>query len=185
MVQCDKCDQWYHYECVAVNSGVADVSWSCEGCNTNNYVATRSYATAQMERNPAVPNTIGQLRQPQASSSPTTTGETKQMASMITAGTSNGILSSTGVVASSSAGAQFMAKTTTSSAATNSVSFPLNNIQTEPRPTQPNTTFSPNVNLQLKLLEEQQRLQQEFLERKYKILSQMGDINQFHQIPQI
>lgn len=25
MVQCDKCDHWYYYDCAAVKSGIADV----------------------------------------------------------------------------------------------------------------------------------------------------------------
>nr|XP_029721922.1 transcription factor bye1-like [Aedes albopictus] len=34
MVQCDKCDGWYHYDCVGVMEEVADNSWSCTNCKT-------------------------------------------------------------------------------------------------------------------------------------------------------
>nr|XP_029715742.1 uncharacterized protein LOC115259349 [Aedes albopictus] len=33
MVQCDECDQWYHFVCVGVTSGIADDSWSCAKCS--------------------------------------------------------------------------------------------------------------------------------------------------------
>lgn len=33
MVQCDSCDKWFHFECVSVNSDVANVSWNCDSCN--------------------------------------------------------------------------------------------------------------------------------------------------------
>lgn len=39
------------------------------------------------------------------------------------------------------------------------------------------------MDLQLKLLEEQQRMQQEFLERKYQILSQFGETGEIQQNP--
>ncbi|XP_062700682.1 uncharacterized protein LOC134284974 [Aedes albopictus] len=32
MVQCDKCDDWYHFECVEVSQGVADRDWHCPSC---------------------------------------------------------------------------------------------------------------------------------------------------------
>lgn len=83
MVQCDKCDQWYHYDCVAVNSGVANISWNCKGCDCNTEAAGTN-ATAHSVGNPAIPNSMDLLKQPQATSSPTTTGGTQQLASTIT-----------------------------------------------------------------------------------------------------
>lgn len=38
MVQCDDCDQWYHYGCVGVDANVADVSWSCEQCRISSSI---------------------------------------------------------------------------------------------------------------------------------------------------
>ncbi|XP_073821123.1 uncharacterized protein [Musca autumnalis] len=73
MVQCDKCDKWYHFNCVGVNSGVSEVSWSCDGCNLNK-------ETTSMEENQSAANTIGLLNVPQATSSPTNAGELLQMA---------------------------------------------------------------------------------------------------------
>nr|XP_029715581.1 uncharacterized protein LOC115259208 [Aedes albopictus] len=32
MVQCDKCDDWYHFECVEVSQGVATRDWQCPCC---------------------------------------------------------------------------------------------------------------------------------------------------------
>lgn len=87
MVQCDKCDQWYHYDCVAVNSGVANISWNCEGCDCNTEAAGTN-ATAHSVGNPAIPNSMDLLKQPkqakQPTSSPTTTGGTQQLTSTIT-----------------------------------------------------------------------------------------------------
>ncbi|XP_058817154.1 uncharacterized protein LOC131680459 [Topomyia yanbarensis] len=33
MVQCDTCDLWYHFFCVEVSAGIADVSWICPMCD--------------------------------------------------------------------------------------------------------------------------------------------------------
>lgn len=56
MVQCDKCNLWYHFHCVLVNSRVADESWSFDLCSAS--------------------GGINQIRnQPQASLSPKTTHE--------------------------------------------------------------------------------------------------------------
>lgn len=46
-----------------------------------------------------------------------------------------------------------------------------------------NDTITSQVELQLKFLEKQQRLQPEFLERKYQILAQVNASMQFQQIP--
>ncbi|XP_017468619.1 PREDICTED: uncharacterized protein LOC108360719 [Rhagoletis zephyria] len=32
MVQCDTCDGWFHFTCVGVDSCIAEVSWSCDAC---------------------------------------------------------------------------------------------------------------------------------------------------------
>ncbi|XP_055590411.1 uncharacterized protein LOC129742523 [Uranotaenia lowii] len=33
MVQCDRCQSWYHYQCVGVGDSVADRSWLCPSCD--------------------------------------------------------------------------------------------------------------------------------------------------------
>ncbi|XP_062704517.1 uncharacterized protein LOC134286848 [Aedes albopictus] len=38
MVQCDRCDGWYHFSCVGVSEEVADKSWSCTNCVTAKWV---------------------------------------------------------------------------------------------------------------------------------------------------
>lgn len=196
MVQCDKCDKWYHYDCVSVNSGVADVSWSCEGCNTgtNNETACGSNA-ASITNNQSVANLGDQLRQPQATSSPTNTGEVLQMASMIaeeiggrsfpsasvsvsraTNATYHTQANNQGKVVYSTGGSENAKPSTTSASST--LSFPFNTNQPKTIPMQQNERFNSQIDLQLKMLEEQQRLQQEFLERKYQILSQLGQNEQ-------
>lgn len=32
MVQCDKCDDWYHFNCVGVNYDIVHHDWLCHGC---------------------------------------------------------------------------------------------------------------------------------------------------------
>ncbi|XP_055920890.1 uncharacterized protein LOC129952362 [Eupeodes corollae] len=34
MVQCDTCDDWYHYVCVGVNDEIKDHDWNCINCRT-------------------------------------------------------------------------------------------------------------------------------------------------------
>lgn len=33
MVQCDNCDDWYHYRCVGVGPEIVDLNWSCVTCS--------------------------------------------------------------------------------------------------------------------------------------------------------
>ncbi|XP_055621941.1 uncharacterized protein LOC129765562 [Toxorhynchites rutilus septentrionalis] len=35
MVQCDDCDDWYHFKCVGVNQEIAHHDWCCSHCQTN------------------------------------------------------------------------------------------------------------------------------------------------------
>ncbi|XP_073836062.1 uncharacterized protein isoform X2 [Musca autumnalis] len=190
MVQCDKCDKWYHFNCVGVNSGVSEVSWSCDGCNLNK-------ETTSMEENQSAANTIGLLNVPQATSSPTNAGELLQMASKTTSGTGGRIptasTASTSVNRPTNTLFQGKAKdnrTNTvpsslvpvnSSAITGTHSSTSNINQPKPVSSQQNNNVTLQVDLQLKMLEEQQRMQQEFLERKYQILSQCSQQEQPHQ----
>lgn len=34
MVQCNRCDQWHHYDCVGVDNTISDRSWLCPDCFT-------------------------------------------------------------------------------------------------------------------------------------------------------
>ncbi|XP_062703751.1 uncharacterized protein LOC134286189 [Aedes albopictus] len=38
MVQCDRCDGWFHFSCVGVSEEVADKSWSCTNCVTAKWI---------------------------------------------------------------------------------------------------------------------------------------------------
>ncbi|XP_036347095.1 uncharacterized protein LOC118756437, partial [Rhagoletis pomonella] len=74
MVQCDSCDQWFHYSCVGVDSQVADISWNCESCEHTSV----QMAAAFMEPNGS--NNGGSLAtgQPRASSSPEAEHQSQQ-----------------------------------------------------------------------------------------------------------
>ncbi|XP_073821452.1 uncharacterized protein [Musca autumnalis] len=190
MVQCDKCDKWYHFNCVGVNSSVSEVSWSCDGCNLNK-------ETTSMEENQSAANTIGLLNVPQATSSPTNAGELLQMASKTTSGTGGRIptASTTSTSVNRPTNTLFQGKAkdnrtntvpsslvpVNSSAITGTHSSTSNINQQNPVSSQQNNNVTLQVDLQLKMLEEQQRMQQEFLERKYQILSQCSQQEQTHQ----
>ncbi|XP_062557405.1 uncharacterized protein LOC134222277 [Armigeres subalbatus] len=59
MVQCDRCDGWYHYECVGVTDEVVDQSWSCANCKT----ATWNQRSKSMsDREPAPESTSKERR---------------------------------------------------------------------------------------------------------------------------
>ncbi|KAI8115019.1 hypothetical protein CVS40_12666 [Lucilia cuprina] len=45
MVQCDSYDKWFHFECVGVNSDVANVSWNCSCGNDQPVVIKNSAST--------------------------------------------------------------------------------------------------------------------------------------------
>ncbi|XP_073821397.1 uncharacterized protein [Musca autumnalis] len=190
MVQCDKCDKWYHFNCVGVNSSVSEVSWSCDGCNLNK-------ETTSMEENQSVANTTGLLNVPQATSSPTNAGELLQMASKTTSGTGGRIptASTTSTSVNRPTNTLFQGKAkdnrtntvpsslvpVNSSAITGTHLSTSNINQQKPVSSQQNNNVTLQVDLQLKMLEEQQRMQQEFLERKYQILSQCSQQEQTHQ----
>ncbi|XP_058816425.1 uncharacterized protein LOC131679707 [Topomyia yanbarensis] len=36
MVQCDSCDNWYHFTCANVTEAVSETDWSCPSCGTSN-----------------------------------------------------------------------------------------------------------------------------------------------------
>ncbi|XP_062711977.1 uncharacterized protein LOC134289698 [Aedes albopictus] len=50
MVQCDRCDGWYHFSCVGVSEEVADKSWSCTNCVTANWVQRTKTALEESAR---------------------------------------------------------------------------------------------------------------------------------------
>ncbi|XP_065356442.1 uncharacterized protein LOC135950842 [Calliphora vicina] len=54
MVQCDSCDKWFHFECVRVNSDVANMSWNCSCGNYQPVVIKNSASTAATQTLPSV-----------------------------------------------------------------------------------------------------------------------------------
>nr|XP_029734513.1 uncharacterized protein LOC115269865 [Aedes albopictus] len=40
MVQCDSCDNWYHFTCAKVTEAVAEVDWNCPSCGVSNRTNT-------------------------------------------------------------------------------------------------------------------------------------------------
>ncbi|GBP03412.1 hypothetical protein EVAR_71356_1 [Eumeta japonica] len=61
MVQCDLCDQWFHFGCAGVDQNVANISWSCEYCNGATSVATTGFVTnTSTPTSTSAQNTIGQ-----------------------------------------------------------------------------------------------------------------------------
>lgn len=58
MVQCDRCDDWYHFECVEVSQGVASRDWQCSKCL---YVAKggrKKASTKEPSSDPAVSTSV-------------------------------------------------------------------------------------------------------------------------------
>ncbi|XP_053686561.1 uncharacterized protein LOC128736105 [Sabethes cyaneus] len=50
MVQCDECDEWYHYDCVNVNDSIQDKDWSCNGCVRTSLEKERASLRIQLKR---------------------------------------------------------------------------------------------------------------------------------------
>lgn len=207
MVQCDKCDLWYHFHCVGVDSAIADTSWSCDGCNSSTS-AEKNVSNKDPARNNQVEETsVNLLMPPQATSSPTINGEAQQKASKNTEGIIKNNQPSTDVPGLSSKfvknvpkarvntaldknNAQVIntqqtkvstfSKVAKTSAPAERMSFPFAKNQQQLTQKQQNEPFNAQCELQLKMLEEQQRIQQEFLEKKYQILSQLGQNDASH-----
>ncbi|XP_062556893.1 uncharacterized protein LOC134221721 [Armigeres subalbatus] len=50
MVQCDKCDGWFHFSCVGVSGDIADKSWSCTNCVTATWVQRTKAASENVAK---------------------------------------------------------------------------------------------------------------------------------------
>ncbi|XP_062702120.1 uncharacterized protein LOC109431695 [Aedes albopictus] len=67
MVSCDKCAQWFHFECVGVNANVANRSWSCPGCSSATDPAPRlPQSSTPSASNPGEPHIQSTLSPPPA-----------------------------------------------------------------------------------------------------------------------
>ena len=183
MVQCDHCDMWYHFDCVGVNSGVADDSWNCKGCKMT-FTAPSTTATTPLISNPPIESSDNLLNQPQAMSSPAYVHAEQQKASSTSVRPIMDMQVSTDVPrpsASIANGIDLPIYTTAKQHKQVSNLTLTHNPHHVPITTTPPSfnndiiNHTTNVELQLKMLEEQQRAHQDFIERKYKILSQLGE----------
>ncbi|XP_073821618.1 uncharacterized protein [Musca autumnalis] len=194
MVQCDSCDKWFHFECVKVDSNIENVSWSCSCCGDQS--VAQSNECDGSEHMPAVNNTADFTAGRQASSSPANMAQPgtsqkqqqKEMDPVLGKGaykkahnpsTSKHGSSTVSSVPTTMSQTTVMPLTKTTSTYSNSVNknfhkdrhfensgisdvVPSNMSQTQ---------------LQLQMLEEEKELQRQYLEKKYKILSQ-GNVSQ-------
>ncbi|XP_075167653.1 uncharacterized protein LOC142239764 [Haematobia irritans] len=202
MVQCDSCDKWFHFECVKVDSNIANVSWSCSCCVEQPVDSgDKSNATQQL---PPVDDTTDFTTGTRAASSPATgNGTTVQQNAVHQPFTQIGLPSAQ--VSTSQRGAYAnahnlnlenqgsstllpnvtMPKQISSMAPTNTtMTLPAHKEQYIQRHF--NNSNGSNVSpcnsssqtqLQLQMLEEEKELQRQYLEKKYHILSQ-GNLSQ-------
>ncbi|XP_075145994.1 uncharacterized protein LOC142220640 [Haematobia irritans] len=202
MVQCDSCDKWFHFECVKVDSNIANVSWSCSCCVEQPVDSgDKSNATQQL---PPVDDTTDFTTGTRAASSPATgNGTTVQQNAVHQPFTQIGLPSAQ--VSTSQRGAYAnahnlnlenqgsstllpnvtMPKQISSMAPTNTtMTLPARKEQYIQRHF--NNSNGSNVSpcnsssqtqLQLQMLEEEKELQRQYLEKKYHILSQ-GNLSQ-------
>ncbi|XP_073821661.1 uncharacterized protein [Musca autumnalis] len=194
MVQCDSCDKWFHFECVKVDSNIENVSWSCSCCGDQS--VAQSNECDGSEHMPAVNNTADFTAGRQASSSP---------ANMVQPGTSQKQQQKEmDPVLGKGAYKKAHNPSTSKHGSSTVSSVPTTMSQTTVMPlTKTTSTYSNSVNknfhkdrhfensgisdvvpsnmsqtqLQLQMLEEEKELQRQYLEKKYKILSQ-GNVSQ-------
>ncbi|XP_053968527.1 uncharacterized protein LOC128869954 [Anastrepha ludens] len=190
MVQCDTCDAWYHFNCVGVHSNVADESWSCESCQnhastTNAHpTASSSPTTKQGNRHvnflPTFPtiakisnSTVNPLLKPAWASSnwnfePSTSVQGSQLPNKSSEYNPGLQQFTTGSIATSANEISYSQPKVFSSVQ----QVGIRNGQGMQMP------FNSEIyrNLQLEKLEEQMKLQQKYLDNKYKILSQYNDL---------
>lgn len=50
MVQCDECDEWFHYDCVNVNDSIRNSDWSCNECVRTSLDKQRRAISEQMQQ---------------------------------------------------------------------------------------------------------------------------------------
>lgn len=58
MVQCDRCDDWYHFECVEVSQGVAHRDWQCSKCLSVSKGGRKKASTKEPSSDPAVSTSV-------------------------------------------------------------------------------------------------------------------------------
>lgn len=183
MVQCDSCDKWFHFECVGVNSDVANVSWSCSCGNDQPVVIKNSASAAATQTLPSINATAEFTAGLQAASSPATQPDvpgpsvkyTEQQPSQCSAykkaqkpqkqdnttALGEAFMAPVNLLPTTSGEAQYMQQ--------NFVNFSGSNNSVGHLPSQ--------TQLQLQMLEEEKELQRKYLEKKYSILAQ-GDVGQ-------
>ena len=162
MVQCDACDKWYHFECVGVNSDVANVSWSCPCGSGQDVVLTTPSNTAN--GHPAQENIMEFTGAPQGSSSPTAVAQKELPATLFRTNPASSTAEPLGTCAPEKVQNEDGCggnPTTTSSKMERHFEFGGSNL-------------SLTTQLRLKMLDETKELQQKYLEEKYRILSQEG-----------
>lgn len=226
MVQCDRCDKWFHFECVGVNSDVANVSWYCP-CgldqpvslmNTNEFSAGAQGSSSPARQVPARKST-GQINagQNKGAYKEAQTISNNRGTARFSAGTQGSSSPEIQVCAETQIGEVGPPQIITHSgheedAHTSAPNLNFNNYgvgngtpvattmsqTTVIQPTNTTTTLptatniaqnmqrhfvnsgsnmssrnlSSQMQLQLQMLEEEKELQRQYLDRKYKILSQ-------------
>ncbi|XP_075167473.1 uncharacterized protein LOC142239564 [Haematobia irritans] len=183
MVQCDGCDQWYHFGCVGVDNEIANISWNCPNCRT----ALTSNGQIDLATHTSTPTSNGNGN-----------GVVHYGNQSLLVTTSSDFVPSANVTATAK---NFVRQPTTAfgTKTTSLVTAPISSISKTPLPsyhipnsismqtfTQANTSnlqpmsgvnvsmeqLAKQRNLELQKLEEEMEIKRQYLESKYKILSE-------------
>ncbi|XP_065355454.1 uncharacterized protein LOC135949918 [Calliphora vicina] len=196
MVQCDSCDKWFHFECVGVNSDVANMSWNCSCRNDKPVIIKNSASTTTSQTLPSVNATAEFTAGLRAASSPASQicrplsdvsgpslwGNTVQPPNQHNAGPEKGAykkaqtqpMQQQGNSDRDVLGEQVMAPAKVLPTTNLGEKYMQHNSTNQCGPTTSSGFLSSHTQLQLQMLEEEKELQRKYLEKKYSILSQ-GD----------
>lgn len=178
MVQCDHCDQWYHFGCVGVGHSVAEVSWNCENCRAEQEGLARHSSTPTTGNGNAPPSSTDMhgANRKTHSTLPQSNADFVPLANAT--GNERSIITSRIMPPAAAPPSATQITASNYAAPITSSTTPQNTYQPKTTTTS-NTQYLDNIarqrDLELQKLEEEMQIKRSYLESKYKILAETSE----------